>query len=374
MRCNPVIIFILCVLMSVGCQVKVDHIPGDLVPVDVQVDGLSVKSADGEDTKVASGTTLRFMLFDINNVNLVTGESSSMSDQADGTGTYILSDDDTRTFRPCHLDDEGKPVLTDGKIDEDKKYSLRVSIPNNTNHAVLVSPGRMYSHKTDGTGRVIFPLDATKESDHHFYVSKSIPVTISDYRIYFSGTSLSPVFSKVRVNILQSPDKQLQQKYEIKDSKVILGNTSQKGDYLPNLQTVEFEEDSYDASLEYDSSEDVWTTGDIFLFAGNYTPRGLGSLGISFTVLVHAKDADGNEVIAEMPVNLAVSQILVRAGYYIYDVIWTSESVVLRLTTKDWVDEEGNDVVVDGQMKTQTVGEWTLDGNWIDGGGGATEI
>ena len=97
-------------------------------------------------------------------------------------------------------------------------------------------------------------------------------------------------------------------------------------------------------------------------------------MGISFTVLVHAKDADGNEVIAEMPVNLAVSQILVRAGYYIYDVIWTSESVVLRLTTKDWVDEEGNDVVVDGQMKTQTVGEWTLDGNWIDGGGGATEI
>lgn len=360
--------------MSVGCQEKNADMSGRALPVEVGAEGLVLKSSGGTENIVSEGTTIRMMVFDVNNVNLVTGESTSMSDKADGTGTYVLSGDDTRTFRPCHLDDDGNPVLVDGKWNEDKKYSLRLSQENVTNHAVLVSPGRMYRQKADGTGRVIFPLDAADPDDHAFYVSSTVPVTVSDYRIYLARTSLSPVFSKVKVNIWQSDEKQEQQEYELKNKRVILKNTSRKGDYYPNLQTVDFDESTYEASMTYDSSTDVWSTGDMFIFAGDYTPRGLGSLGISFTLLVHAEDADGNAVTAEMPVNMSVSQILVRAGYYVYDVIWTSESVVLKLTTKDWVDEAGNDVVVDGDAKTQVIGEWTFDGSWINGGGGSAEI
>lgn len=368
------IISFICFLISVGCQERSAVISDKAQPVDVEADGLVFKSSGGTTSKVQEGTTLRLLVFDVNNVNLVVGEDVEMSDKADGTGTYILSGEDTRTFRPCQLDDEGKPVLVDGKWNEDKKYSLRLSMENITNHAVLVSPGRMYSQKTDGTGRVIFPLDASDPDDHNFYVSSTIPVTISDYRIYLSGTTLSPVFSKVKVNIWQSDEKQEQQVYEVKDQILTLKNTSRKGDYYPNLQTVDFAEDSYALSMTYDSANEIWSTGDMFLFAGDYSPKGLGSLGISFTILVHAEDEHGNPVTAEMPVNMSVSQILARAGYYVYDVIWTSESVVLKLTAKDWVDEDSNDMVVDGDAKTQIVGEWTFDGNWINGGGGSAEI
>lgn len=368
------IILLLCFLISVGCQERDIDMKVKAQPVDVNADQITFKSSGGTTSRAPEGTTIRLMVFDVNNVNLVIGEDTSMSDKADGTGTYILSGADTRTFRPCQLDNDGQPVLVDGKWNEDKKYSLRLTMENTTNHAVLVSPGRMFNQKADGTGRVIFPLDASNPDDHNFYVSSTVPVTVSDYRIYLSGTSMSPVFSKVKVNIRQSEEKQEQQAYEIKDKTLILKNTSQKGDYYPNLQTVDFYEDSYDVQMNHDAVDEVWSTGDIYLFAGDYTPGGLGSLGISFTLLVHAEDDEGNAVTAEMPVNMSISQILNRAGYYVYDVIWTSESVILRLTTKDWANEDSNDIVVDGNAKTQIVGEWRFDGNWINGGGGSTEI
>lgn len=364
------IILAFCFLMSSGCQEKYADVPGTAVPADVEAEGLVLKSSGGTVSNVSAGTTLRFLLFDMNNLNLVTNENGG--DVNDGTGTYIMSDD-VRTLRPCQLDDNGNPVLTDGRWNEDKKYSLRVSQENITNHAVLVSPGRMYSVKTDGTGRVVFPLDASKPEDHAFYVSASVPLTVSDYRIYLKNIQLSPVFSKVKVNVFQSDEKTEQQNYSIKDSRLILKNTSVKGEYYPNHETVDFVSDSYEASLSYDSASRQWSTGDIYLFAGNYSPDELGALGLSFTLLVEA-EGEGGTVTAEMPVNMSVSQTLKRAGYYVYDILWTSESVILKLTTRDWVEEPESEVVVDGEANTQVIGQWSLDGSWINGGGGVTEI
>lgn len=356
--------------MSSGCQERDPDVLGGGVPVDVEADGIVLKSSGGDVSDVTVGTTFRLMLFDMNNLNLVADENGG--DVNDGTGTYVMSDD-VRTLRPCRLDDDGKPVMTDGRWNEDKKYSLRVSRENITHHGVLVSPGRMYSIKDDGTGRVVFPLDASKPEDHAFYVSASSPMTVSDYRIYFKNVQLSPVFAKVKVNIFQGDEKTVQQNYSVLDSRLTLKNTSVKGEYYPNRETVDFVSDSYDASLSYDSGSKVWSTGDIYLFAGNYSPDQLGALGFSFTLLVEA-EGEGGTVTAEMPVNMSVPQTLKRAGYYVYDIVWTSESVILELTVRDWVEEPESGVVVDGEAYTQVIGQWSLDGSWKDGGGGETEI
>lgn len=362
------ILLVVSVILT-SCSLKVQEV-NSLPDGDVFADGLAFKSSGGTVTPVPVGTTFRFMVYNINNTDLVIKQSEAY----DRTGTYVYSAEDTRTLRPCHLDDDGNPVLVDGKYNEDKKYSLIYNLPNSPSYLVLVSPGRMYS-VDNSTQQACFPLNAEDPADHRLYVTSPVPTPVADYNIFLENVSLYPVFSKVKINVYQDPDKSQQlnfalkgQTYDSQSCNIILRNTSTLGNYFPNTERVDFATDAYPLTAA-DTGDSVWSTGDFYIFSGNYTPAGMGAIGISFIL-----EVDNNGVKGEMPFNLSVSQVFKKASYYQFDIIWTSETVKLQMLATDWTDGEDTDHVVGGTGGSQVIGAWTLDGSWVNGGNSSVEI